>query len=143
MKQLAANNLEFQQTMSSSNMQFQQNMNATIQDLKMQIGQLANTMSHLHYFEKWKRIATASTAIVSQQEKTIPLQFPTRTLSTIKAKSDEELLRMFWKVEINISLLDALKQIPEYAKFLKELSETGKPKSARGDRSDSDALWWS
>ncbi|RDX76269.1 hypothetical protein CR513_43763, partial [Mucuna pruriens] len=28
---------------------------------------------------------------------------------------------MFWKVEINIPLLDAIKQIPKYAKFLKEL----------------------
>ncbi|RDY10776.1 hypothetical protein CR513_04645, partial [Mucuna pruriens] len=43
------NNRECQlkQTMSSSNMQFQQNMNATIQDLKMQIEQLANTVSQL------------------------------------------------------------------------------------------------
>ncbi|RDY01895.1 hypothetical protein CR513_14715, partial [Mucuna pruriens] len=40
-------NLEFQQTMNSSNMQFQQNMKATIQDLKTQIGQLANTVSQL------------------------------------------------------------------------------------------------
>ncbi|RDX77658.1 hypothetical protein CR513_42180, partial [Mucuna pruriens] len=44
MKQLATSNLEFQQSVSFSNMQFQQNMNATIQDLKTQIGQLANTM---------------------------------------------------------------------------------------------------
>ncbi|RDY09886.1 hypothetical protein CR513_05675, partial [Mucuna pruriens] len=29
---------------------------------------------------------------------------------------------MFRKVEINIPLLDAIKQIPKYAKFLKELS---------------------
>ncbi|RDX97979.1 hypothetical protein CR513_19169, partial [Mucuna pruriens] len=47
LKQLATSNLEFQQTMSSNNMQFQQNMNATIQDLKTEIGQLANTVSHL------------------------------------------------------------------------------------------------
>ncbi|RDX81095.1 hypothetical protein CR513_38262, partial [Mucuna pruriens] len=38
MDQLAANNLEFQQSVSSNNMQFQQNMAATIQDLKTQIG---------------------------------------------------------------------------------------------------------
>ncbi|RDX90214.1 hypothetical protein CR513_27942, partial [Mucuna pruriens] len=44
---LATSNLEFQQNMNSSNMQFQQNMSATIQDLKTQIGQLANTVSHL------------------------------------------------------------------------------------------------
>ncbi|RDY05406.1 hypothetical protein CR513_10775, partial [Mucuna pruriens] len=47
MKQLATSNLEFQQSVSSSNLQFQQNMTATIQDLKMQIGQLANTVSEL------------------------------------------------------------------------------------------------
>ncbi|RDX94407.1 Retrovirus-related Pol polyprotein, partial [Mucuna pruriens] len=47
MKQLATSNLEFQQFVSSNNMQFQQNMIATIQDLKMQIGQLANTVSQL------------------------------------------------------------------------------------------------
>ncbi|RDY07246.1 hypothetical protein CR513_08665, partial [Mucuna pruriens] len=47
MKQLATSNLEFQQSVSSSNMQFQENMTATIQDLKTQIGQLANTVSQL------------------------------------------------------------------------------------------------
>ncbi|RDY07838.1 hypothetical protein CR513_07995, partial [Mucuna pruriens] len=47
MKQLATSNLEFQQSVSSSNMQFQQNVTATIQELKTQIGQLANTVSHL------------------------------------------------------------------------------------------------
>ncbi|RDX91892.1 hypothetical protein CR513_26051, partial [Mucuna pruriens] len=36
-------------------------------------------------------------------------------------KIDEELLRMLQKVEIHILLLDAIKQIPKYAKFLKEL----------------------
>ncbi|RDX80888.1 hypothetical protein CR513_38501, partial [Mucuna pruriens] len=47
MKQLATSNLEFQQSVSSSNMQFQQNMTTTIQDLKTQIGQLANTVSQM------------------------------------------------------------------------------------------------
>ncbi|RDX94168.1 hypothetical protein CR513_23482, partial [Mucuna pruriens] len=47
MKHIETSNLEFQQNMSSSNMQFQQNMNVTIQDLKTQIGQQANTMIHL------------------------------------------------------------------------------------------------
>ncbi|RDY11794.1 hypothetical protein CR513_03492, partial [Mucuna pruriens] len=56
-----------------------------------------------------------------QQDKTIPLPFPTQTLSTRKHESGEELLRMFRKMEINIPLLDAIKQIPKYTKFLKEL----------------------
>ncbi|RDY04338.1 hypothetical protein CR513_11966, partial [Mucuna pruriens] len=53
--------------------------------------------------------------------RSVPLPFPTWTLSVRKAKADEDLLRMFWKVEINIPLLDAIKQIPKYTKFLKEL----------------------
>ncbi|RDY00924.1 hypothetical protein CR513_15839, partial [Mucuna pruriens] len=51
----------------------------------------------------------------------VPLSFPTWTLSTGKPESDEELLKILWKVEINIPLLNAIKQIPKYAKFLKEL----------------------
>ncbi|RDX65021.1 hypothetical protein CR513_56355, partial [Mucuna pruriens] len=58
---------------------------------------------------------------VPQPDKSVPLPFPTRTLSTRKPESDEELLKMFRKVEINIPLLDTIKQIPKYAKFLKEL----------------------
>ncbi|RDY08785.1 hypothetical protein CR513_06965, partial [Mucuna pruriens] len=63
-------------------MQFQQNMNATIQDLKTQIGQLANIMigriqqpyltnnfesereRKCSYVEKWKRIISTNTATV-------------------------------------------------------------------------------
>ncbi|RDY06201.1 hypothetical protein CR513_09844, partial [Mucuna pruriens] len=43
------------------------------------------------------------------------------TLSARKTETDENLLKMFQNVEINIPLLDAIKQIPKYAKFLKEL----------------------
>jgi len=34
---------------------------------------------------------------------------------------DQEILNTFKKVEMNITLLDAVRQIPKYAKFLKEL----------------------
>ncbi|RDX84347.1 Retrovirus-related Pol polyprotein, partial [Mucuna pruriens] len=50
-----------------------------------------------------------------------PLPFPSRAISVRKLDFDEELLKMFRKVEINIPLLDAIKQIPQYVKFLKEL----------------------
>ncbi|RDX93011.1 hypothetical protein CR513_24792, partial [Mucuna pruriens] len=120
-------------------------MNATIQDLKTQIGQLANTMSHLQSgrsnnlpsqtisnprgnpaLQQLPRSTDVNfepdaDSQVPQQDNIVPLSFPTRTLSTRKPESDEELLRMFRKVEINIPLLDAIKQIPKYAKFLKEL----------------------
>ncbi|RDX93192.1 hypothetical protein CR513_24590, partial [Mucuna pruriens] len=51
----------------------------------------------------------------------VPLPFLTRTLLARKVKTNKDLLKMFRKVEINIPLLDAIKQIPKYAKFLKEL----------------------
>ncbi|RDX90153.1 hypothetical protein CR513_28013, partial [Mucuna pruriens] len=53
--------------------------------------------------------------------RSVPLPFPTQTLLVRKAETDEDLLKMFQKVEINIPLLDTIKQIPKYAKFLKEL----------------------
>ena len=62
------------------------------------------------------------TIIKKELYKPLPL-FPSR-LSGKTAKVDEanqEILETFRKVEINIHLLDAIKQVPRYAKFLKEL----------------------
>ncbi|XP_051148712.1 uncharacterized protein LOC127263641 [Andrographis paniculata] len=47
--------------------------------------------------------------------------FPSRLAKPIKPKRDNEILEFFRKVELNIPLLDAIHQIPKYAKFLKEL----------------------
>ncbi|RDY06779.1 hypothetical protein CR513_09186, partial [Mucuna pruriens] len=126
-KQIAASNLEFQQTMSSSNLQFQQNMNATIQDLKTQVGQLANSVSQLQSAGSGnlpsqvipnprgnvsivslrsaepRSASTESNSDTnsqpSRQASPVPVPFPSRTLSTRKPKSDEELLKMFRKLE--------------------------------------------
>ncbi|RDX60336.1 hypothetical protein CR513_61526, partial [Mucuna pruriens] len=170
MKQLATSNLEFQQSVSSSNLQFQQNMTATIQDLKMQIGQLASTVSELQSagssslpsqtipnprgnanavtLRSGKELpqpaqhqvpqpAEADSEAVadsqSHPETAVPLPFPSQTVSARKSDSDDELLKMFRKVEINIPLLDAIKQIPKYAKFLKELC-VHKRRKMKGNR---------
>ncbi|RZB65720.1 putative AC transposase, partial [Glycine soja] len=56
------------------------------------------------------------------QQPPIPLPFPPRAIPNKKMEEvDEEILETFRKVEVNIPLLDAIKQIPRYAKFLKEL----------------------
>ncbi|XP_027156536.1 uncharacterized protein LOC113757457 [Coffea eugenioides] len=47
--------------------------------------------------------------------------FPCRLEKTKKAEKQKEILDVFRKVEINIPLLDAIKQVPKYAKFLKNL----------------------
>ncbi|RDX76055.1 hypothetical protein CR513_43989, partial [Mucuna pruriens] len=50
-------------------------------------------------------------SLVQQQARAVPLPFPTRTVSTRKFETNEDLLKMFQRVEINILLLDAIKQI--------------------------------
>ncbi|KAL5564241.1 hypothetical protein UlMin_027405 [Ulmus minor] len=49
------------------------------------------------------------------------LPFPSRFIDSKKEESENEMFDMFWKVHVNIPLLDTLKQVPRYAKFLKEL----------------------
>ncbi|RDY12546.1 hypothetical protein CR513_02640, partial [Mucuna pruriens] len=148
MKQLATTKHEFQQYAIPIEYE------CTIQDLKMQIGQLANTSvgsnnlpSQTIPNPRWNASALTlrsgkglpqlalqkllrsteadsepnTSSQILQQDKVVPLPFPTRTFSTRKPESDEKLLKIFCKVEINIPLLDAIKQIPKYAKFLKEL----------------------
>nr|KYP33130.1 hypothetical protein KK1_046039 [Cajanus cajan] len=52
----------------------------------------------------------------------IPLPFPPKLIPSKKMEEvDKEILETFKKVEVNIPLLDAIKQIPRYAKFLKDL----------------------
>ncbi|KAK5832100.1 hypothetical protein PVK06_015900 [Gossypium arboreum] len=47
--------------------------------------------------------------------------FPRRLNQCRKSKEDKEILETFRNVEINLPLLDAIRQIPRYAKFFKEL----------------------
>ncbi|KAH9686136.1 hypothetical protein KPL70_014249 [Citrus sinensis] len=51
----------------------------------------------------------------------IPPSFPSRFKQSKKEEQEKEILETFRKVEVNIPLLDAIKQVPRYAKFLKEL----------------------
>ena len=47
--------------------------------------------------------------------------FLKRFYKSKKEKEEKEILETFDKVEVNIPLLDAIKQVPRYAKFLKKL----------------------
>ena len=47
--------------------------------------------------------------------------FPHRYVQPERDAANDEILETFRKVEINIPLLDAIKQVPRYDKFLKEL----------------------
>ncbi|XP_050150506.1 uncharacterized protein LOC126625457, partial [Malus sylvestris] len=57
--------------------------------------------------------------------------FPSRFMQTKKEEAEKDILETFRKVEVNIPLLDAIKQVPRYAKFLKELCTTRKRMSTK------------
>ncbi|RDX89387.1 hypothetical protein CR513_28895, partial [Mucuna pruriens] len=123
--------------MNPNNKQFQQNLNAMIQDLKtMTIPNPKGNASVVSLRSCTELPQTApqqkpkptdaesepdADSLMPQQARSVPLPFPNWTLSTRKAKTDEDLLKMFYRIKINIPLLDAIKQIPKYAKFRKEL----------------------
>ncbi|XP_027165915.1 uncharacterized protein LOC113765866 [Coffea eugenioides] len=50
-----------------------------------------------------------------------PPPFPSRLEKPRKQDKEKEVLEIFRKVEINIPLLDAIKQVPRYVKFLRDL----------------------
>ncbi|XP_042472345.1 uncharacterized protein LOC122055012 [Zingiber officinale] len=62
-----------------------------------------------------------------EAEYSIPLPFPQRSVQPRKEMEEEkvkeyqELVKLFSKVEVNVPLLTMIKQIPKYAKFLKDL----------------------
>ncbi|XP_027166479.1 uncharacterized protein LOC113766519 [Coffea eugenioides] len=59
--------------------------------------------------------------------------FPSRMAKAWKEESEKEILDTFQKVEINILLLDAIKQLLKYAKFLEGLS-TNRNKLSNDDK---------
>ncbi|KAK1427528.1 hypothetical protein QVD17_16215 [Tagetes erecta] len=76
--------------------------------------------------EKTTKENDKSKATEPKAKFTIPPPFPSRFQSTKKEKEDQEIMETFRKVEVNIPLLDAIKQVPRYAKFLKELCTSKK-----------------
>ncbi|CAN6560286.1 unnamed protein product [Malus baccata var. baccata] len=52
--------------------------------------------------------------------------FPSRFLQTKNEEEEKDVLETFRKVHVNIPLIDAIKQIPKYAKCLKKLCTTRK-----------------
>jgi hypothetical protein len=63
--------------------------------------------------------------------KTVP-PFPVSSFRLKKEDKEKEILEVFKKVELNLPLLDAIKQIPKYAKFLKELCTTKRTFKLKG-----------
>ncbi|XP_023772671.1 uncharacterized protein LOC111921348 [Lactuca sativa] len=76
--------------------------------------------------EEEKKSTSKSKKPIETEVKITSAPFPSRLASTKREREDDEIMAMFRKVEINIPLLDAITQIPRYAKFLKELCTSKK-----------------
>ena len=58
--------------------------------------------------------------------------FPQALAKSRKYKQNKDLYETFHKCEVNIPLLDAIKQVPRYAKFLKELCTIKRKQKLKG-----------
>ncbi|XP_023767964.1 uncharacterized protein LOC111916532 [Lactuca sativa] len=76
--------------------------------------------------EKEEEKSKAPSKQVPIEVKVTPPPFPTRLSKSKREREDNKIMEMFRKVEVNIPLIDAIKQVPRYAKFLKELCTSKK-----------------
>ncbi|KAM2917123.1 hypothetical protein FF1_045963 [Malus domestica] len=69
---------------------------------------------------------SAKVSSIPTSPSSIPLNvpFPGRLKQSKKEENEKDILETFRKVQVNIPLLDAIKQVPRYSKFLKELCTT-------------------
>ncbi|XP_027120412.2 uncharacterized protein [Coffea arabica] len=123
-RSLTTNMAQLQQetrALTLSTTQFQQDTRAGMKDMDARISQLATAINRLESHAHGKLPSqpevnprnVSAMALRSGKE----LEEP----KTRKVEKEKELLDVFRKIEINIPLLDAIKQIPKYAKFLKDL----------------------
>ncbi|XP_068666381.1 uncharacterized protein [Aristolochia californica] len=94
--------------------QFQQKARASIQSLDNQMGQMAITISQVEV----------------QNSRKLPSQ--TALAVSRKDGQNKDLYETFHRCEVNIPILYAIKQVPCYAKFLKELCTIKKKQKLKG-----------
>ncbi|KAL0415444.1 UNVERIFIED_CONTAM: hypothetical protein Slati_3376300 [Sesamum latifolium] len=98
-------------TLALSIQQFQQETRSSIQNLESQVSQLASSVSRLE-------------SQVGKEHPNVFVPKPPFLERFSKSKKEEEekdILETLRKVEVNIPLLNAIKQVPCYAKFLREM----------------------
>ncbi|XP_076914824.1 uncharacterized protein LOC143573953 [Bidens hawaiensis] len=135
---------------------FQQKTEASIKNLEKQTAQLASSVSKIEsqgklppQTEKNPKHNVCAITLRSGEEEVVikekvnikdeasklvkseanfypPPPFPERLRGTRKEREEQEIMETFRKVEVNIPLLDDIKQVPRYAKFLKQLCTSKK-----------------
>ncbi|CAN6586228.1 unnamed protein product [Malus baccata var. baccata] len=101
-----------------------QSQDKWVDHLEKQIGQIAEFGGQ---FRDQGRLPTLVQPFSNPTpSRSIPLNvpFPSRLRQSKKEETEKDILETFRKVQVNLPLLDAIKQVPRYAKFLKELCTT-------------------
>ncbi|XP_022843286.1 uncharacterized protein LOC111366824 [Olea europaea var. sylvestris] len=98
-------------SLNSSTMQFQQETKISIKNLQTQVSQLANMVGKLE--------AQGSKNFLLKQSTREKMLLP--FAKSKRGEHEKEILETFRKIQVNIPLLDAIYQVPRYAKLLKEL----------------------
>ncbi|XP_052626783.1 uncharacterized protein LOC111908972 [Lactuca sativa] len=112
--------------LAQSQTQFQQETMNTFSNIQAQIGYLATAFNKMEQRATPKEPIEPNIDQIESSNKTIkplviPPHFPSWLAPSKKQEEEKEFLKTFRKVQIKIPLLDAIKQIPCYAKFLKDL----------------------
>ncbi|CAN6583244.1 unnamed protein product [Malus baccata var. baccata] len=130
-------------SLANSTQSHQQKIDKAIENLERQMSQLASLMGQQHQpgrlpsqtvvnpnADQMNVVTLRSGKEVFEQDEASteteksPKDTELNKKDTDKSKkeqTDKEILDTFWKVQVNLPLLDAIKQVPKYAKFLKEL----------------------
>nr|XP_023897733.1 uncharacterized protein LOC112009631 [Quercus suber] len=110
---------------ATNTLQFQQEARANIQSLDNQMGQMATAISRLEAQSSGK---LPSQMVVNPRENASAIILRSGKEVEIPVKVAPALL----KCEVNIPLLDAIKQVARYAKFLKELCTIKRKRKLKG-----------
>ncbi|XP_050895936.1 uncharacterized protein LOC127102633 [Lathyrus oleraceus] len=133
-KQMTVNNLQFQQRTNSSH-------NANVSAISLRSGKVTESSPEKN--KKFLEVTPEPSSVVIETEPSVvvetekekekeyvpPVPFPHRILKnkrTDNGDNEREILDVFRKVAVNILLLNVIKQVPKYAKFLKDLCTSKK-----------------
>ncbi|CAN6570895.1 unnamed protein product [Malus baccata var. baccata] len=114
----------------STTRQHQVNEVSAITELQNQMANLTTLLSQVVEGPKVQNgQENQTTALQSQAKRVDHLENKLGKLRSLlkqskKEENEKDILETFRKVQVNIPLLDAIKQVPRYAKFLKELCTT-------------------
>ncbi|KAK8586121.1 hypothetical protein V6N13_130645 [Hibiscus sabdariffa] len=130
-----------QEKMMVSQEKYQNQSESRIQEFEKQMSQLAQTTREKDAGkdkEEEPLQTKQDTSDPNASSSEVPPPFPSRLVNRDKEAEEKGILELFQKVEINMPLLEFIRRIPRYAKFLKDLCThkkrlTGKEKVNLGE----------